>query len=452
MQFQGHHHEALPSDWGKIFSPRGARELKVDLWNAFVDSGLLEINEADCSAIPRILPISYFPTIASTSRDLTEFLMKFLSLPSRELEKILIPSPITNFLIGNLGLLEHRHRRITGSLRFDFAIVGEPTPNNPPKLLEVNDIGFDGTGRSSLIQETLFRLSPSLRRRLRVFDTADSEITNMRRLGKKILRLQYDSYNWEEEVLAQKAKARGMQMHLVSPKTFKVDLDSDCTQLTQEEILFHRNLVRLKDGWSPDAVQMGFSFELSDYREGRKLFEKIICSKTPQYSPFLSALFAPKSTLVTLCDSNLRARFLGKARAKRLEQTLIPAWILRGREEDLAEHYPHRVIKYTDGMGGEQVYLGNKAQRRAHRIASRDRKHWVVQERVKLNTIETDGFLSRRRKVICDLGTFVHYDWNGREFTNFKVGGFITRATNRSLKVNVSGGGIQVPVMFDRLF
>jgi len=61
-----------------------------------------------------------------------------------------------------------------------------------------------------------------------------------------------------------------------------------------------------------------------------------------------------------------------------------------------------------------------------------------------------DGILSRPRRVIADLGVYLNYDWNGRKFTHLTVGGFITRATNRSLKVNVSGGGIQVPVMFDR--
>ena len=67
-----------------------------------------------------------------------------------------------------------------------------------------------------------------------------------------------------------------------------------------------------------------------------------------------------------------------------------------------------------------------------------------------MNTIDVNGILSRPRRVIADLGVFVQYDWTHNRFLNFEVGGFITRATNRSYKVNVSGGGIQVPVMFSR--
>ena len=449
--FRRHDHESFLPPWSQMFSRTRARDLKVDLWNAFVDSDLLEICDADCSAIPRILPMSYLPTITSTCRDLTEFLMKFLSLPRRELEAILIPTPITDYLIKELGILRHRHRRITGSLRFDFAIEGTPRPGNLPKLLEINDIGFDGTGRSSYIQETLFTLVPSLKKRLRSLDTAGSEIANMRRLGKNILRLQCDDYNWEEEVLVRKAQARGVRLRLVSPAEFDVERDPDCSTLEHHDIVLRRGRIVIKgEDWPVHAVQMGFSFELSDYQEGHDLYPMLVRSTTPQYSPFLTALFAPKSTLVTLMDENLRRKFLGAHRARRLTPAIIPSWILRGAEDDLQRRYRHRVIKFTDGMGGEQVYLGKKALAKARRLSPRERKDWVVQERLQLNTIEVDGFLSRRRRAICDLGAYVHYDWDGNRFTNFRVGGFITRATNRSLKVNVSGGGIQVPVMFDR--
>jgi hypothetical protein len=64
--------------------------------------------------------------------------------------------------------------------------------------------------------------------------------------------------------------------------------------------------------------------------------------------------------------------------------------------------------------------------------------------------LNMQGLMSRHKRMISDIGVFVQYDWSKGKFQNFEVGGFITRATNRSLKVNVSGGGIQVPVMFHR--
>ena len=107
-------------------------------------------------------------------------------------------------------------------------------------------------------------------------------------------------------------------------------------------------------------------------------------------------------------------------------------------------------FKSLSRAGGEMVHVGKEILPQLGRIPARQRRDWIVQRRVRPNVIEVDGILSRRRRVMADLGVFVHYDWDGERFLNFRVGGMITRATNRSRKVNVSGGGIQVPVMFDR--
>jgi hypothetical protein len=107
-------------------------------------------------------------------------------------------------------------------------------------------------------------------------------------------------------------------------------------------------------------------------------------------------------------------------------------------------------LKHVDGLGGEQVYMDQDLLKQLKSINHRERGHYVMQERTKLNILTVNGMLSRPRRVIADLGVFVQYDWANGKFQNFGVGGFITRATNRSFKVNVSGGGLQVPVMFTR--
>ncbi len=444
-----HFHEALPSKLARLFRERDLRALKAELWNEFADSGLIGINDHDCSALPRILPASYLPVIRRTCRDITESLMRILSLPSDEIRELLPPTPISEYMIRELGVLKHRKRRIIGSLRFDMAVVGKPSPDNPPKLMEVNDIGFDGTGRSSFIQETILKLFPILRREVICLDTAASEVRNMRRLGRRFVRFQYELYNWEEEVILKKARAIGLDMRLVSPSAFKVKLDEDCKLLSRE-------CVRLRDGKlqigantrPPDAFQLSYSFELKDLKEAPGFFRDLVRSETPHYSPFITGLVAPKTILTVLEDKNILRRLIGEARAERLADTIVPARLLRGNEEE-ALHRPSRlVLKYADGMGGEHVFVGKKIPARLARILHKDHKYWVLQDRIDLNTIDVAGFLSRPRRVIADVGVYVHYDWDGARFTNFNVGGFITRATNRGFKVNVSGGGIQVPVMF----
>ncbi|MBI5509833.1 MAG: hypothetical protein HY903_13845 [Deltaproteobacteria bacterium] len=450
MTYDRHFHEPLPPDLRRLFRRRQVRDLKIDLWNAFVDTGLLEINDADVSVLPRLLPLSYHKVIVRTCRDLTELLMRFLSLPQDTLERHLIDTPVTRFLVDELGVLKHRKRRICGSLRYDLAIVGEPCATNPPKLFEINEIGFDGAGRSSLIQSTLFALFPELANRVRCVDTAGAEARNLRRLGRRILRLQYDSYNWEEEVLVARCRQIGVELELVSPALFGLEIDADYPLLKRGRIGLERGQVRVRGDRRPFAgTWMGYSFSLDDYREAAPLFALLTRAQTPQYAPFLTGLFAPKSTLVLLSDAGLRERLLGRARARRLGASILPATLLAGHEAALEAASQDYVIKHVDGMGGEQVFLGIDARRRLARIPKAKRREWVIQERTRLNTIDVDGFASRRRRVIADLGAYVQYDWDGERFSAFEVGGFITRATNRSQKVNVSGGGIQVPVMFD---
>jgi hypothetical protein len=446
-----HHHETLPNDLASLFRARDVGQLKVDLWNAFAHSKLLGINDHDCSALPRILPASYLPNIRRTCRDFTETLMRILSLPGDKMRKLLPPTPISDYLIDQLGVLAHRHNRLTGSLRFDMAIVGPAGPNNPPKLMEVNDIGFDGTGRSSFIQSTILKLFPALRQKVLCLDTAASEIRNMRRLGRHFVRFQYEMYNWEEEVLLMKAARAGLDMRMVSPAAFRVDLDEDCTQLTRERIRVENGRIVVgKDHPPPNAFQLAYSFELKDFEEAPTLFRTLIRSRTHQYSPFITGLIATKTILTVLGEQGTLAHFLGKARADRLMRSIVPARLLDGNEAMARRQADRLVLKFADGMGGEHVFVGRDLLGRIAHIPKAERKYWVLQDRIDLNTIDVSGFLSRPRRVVADLGAYIHYDWNGKRFTHFNVGGFITRATSRGFKVNVSGGGLQVPVMFDR--
>jgi len=429
----------------------GKGELKAQLWNAFVDSELLGITDDDCAAWPRVLPASCLPAIWSSARAISSFVMRLLSLPEAELRAILPHTPVAEFLLDELKVLSHRGKRLTGSFRFDMAIEGPPHADNPPKLLEINEIGFDGTARSSHIQRAFLTLLPELATRLQTFDTAASETHNMRRLGKSLLRLQYDSYNWEEQVLAETGKRCGLDLRMVSPTAFACELDPDCVRLARARLSLEAGRLRVAGDPRPcDSWQMGYSFDLKDYQEAPGFFAMLARAKTPQYGPFLSALVASKSILVLLSDPALRRRLLDAQENRTLERALPPAWPLSDRLGEVRAHARPWVLKHVDSMGGEQVFVGREIRPQLRKIKPRRIPEWVVQRRIRLNTIDVHGILSRPRRVMADLGVFIHYDWTGDRFANFAVGGFITRATNRSTKVNVSGGGIQVPVMFDR--
>ncbi len=424
---------------------------KIAVWNAFVDSKLPGITDDDFSIVPRVLPASYLPTIKRTAYLITKFTMRLLSLPEKEIRAIVPKGPIRDYLLNELEVLKYRNGRITGSYRFDMAIVGTPSPKNPPKLLEINEIGFDGLARSSFFQKTLLELLPEFRGRFKSLDTAAAEVRNMQRLGKKVARIQYDSYNWDEEYLVQTAKKMGSELRLISPSMFGLTIDNG----HEDSRLLEKKSVRLVDGkiaigstYFPDAVNFSFAYTLKDYLEGDNLYRAIVRSRTPQYGPFLTGLVAAKTVLVLLADSSLQKKLLGNPNA--LGTAVLPAAILSDSSVSDKQLRNDQVLKYTDGYGGKQVFMNQDLSKQLTRIPKNKRHEWVLQEKTKLNLIELDGILSRPKQAISDLGVFVEFDWSKGKFQNFEVGGLMSRATNKSLKVNVSSGGCQVAVLLDR--
>jgi hypothetical protein len=449
MRFHNHYHEDPPPALRRLLERHDNEDHKTALWNAFIDSELTDATEYDCAILPRILPASYLSEIRKTALDLSTFAMRLLSLPEHEIRAIIPHGPIRDFLIDELEVLRHRNGRMIGSLRFDMAIVGEPVKGNPPKLLEINEIGFDGLARTPFMHEAIFSLIPELKKKVFALNTGRAEIRNMNRLGRKIARIQYDCYNWDEENLLRIAKSMKTDLRLISPTQFNAEIDKvDFPLLRHEKFSFANERIKVGNDFVPDGVQMSFAFGIKDYVRGRDLFRKIVRSKTPEYGPFITGLIASKMILVLFSDPGLRKRLLGSA--KRLEHTVLPAFPLAERFNDVRENGDKYVIKHTDGFGGEQVFMEPDLTKWLHRIKPKHRAHWVVQERTRLNTLNMQGLMSRHKRMISDIGVFVQYDWSKGKFQNFEVGGFITRATNRSLKVNVSGGGIQVPVMFHR--
>ncbi len=425
------------------------KEQKIELWNRFVDSGLIGITEEDCGVLPRLLPYSYFKEIEKTAYNITNFVLKLLSLPANEVKAIIPNGPIRDFLIDELQVLKYRKNRITGSFRFDMAIVGEPIKGNSPKLLEINEIGFGGLTRVTFIQQTMLSLLPELAKNKYVLDATRAEIKNFLRLGKKFARFQYDAYDWEEQVLLKESSLKGIDLKLISPQVLGFEFSShDYPLLQRLPIKFKKNkiIIGKKEEFKPDFLQMGYSFELNDYLRAPQMYQNIVRSETPQYSPFLTGLVASKSILVLLSDKNLRKKLLGND--SNLNSAILHSDLLSNIKNNVKTDHRNFVLKHVDGLGGEKVYFDDRLLNQLKNIKKNEESHYVAQERTKLNVLNVEGTLSKKHKVISDLGVFVQYDWSNGKFNHFEVGGFITRATNKSYKVNVSEGGMQIPVFF----
>ncbi|MBU4484327.1 hypothetical protein KKA47_02785 [bacterium] len=406
-------------------------------------SKLIEGLSADISVIPRFIPQDYWHIVEKSCTALTELILKMLSLPPKEIQKFLIPTPITNFLIKELGVLKQHNKRLTGGLRYDFAIEGKLSPDNPPKLLEVNEIGVDGMSRATHICETILKLHPKLSDYIVPKSPSDEEIKNLSRLGKNILRIQYNLYNWEEQVLHSKANGI-IDLTMVSPARFKLPISKRCTLLNKSRIYTKNGA--LHAGCRDKAFNgymVSYALEYSDYLEAKNLFKTLVKSRAKNYNPFITGLMGPKSSLITL--RTFKDAFLNGVDSRLLDKVIPETFLLHEITHEVTKRPQDFVLKEIDGLGGEGVYIGRDILKKLRKI--KDPKRWVVQEIVKLNTIDVDGILSRRKKVIADLGVYVHYDWANGKLSHLSVSGAITRASNKSRKVNVNLGGLQVPVM-----
>lgn len=450
LNFNHHFHEQSPKHIQNFKKSKiEVYNHKTSLWNAFHDSGLSDILEQDCSIYPRVLPGSYLPVINKTAKDITELILKLISLPEDEVKSIFPHGPVRDFLLKELKVIKHRPDRIVGSLRFDMAIVGKPEANNPPKLLEINEIGFDGLARMPFIHDTLYSLMPELRKKYFSMDTSTSEIKNMKRLGGSLARFQTDCYNWDEELLLRRAKERKYDLRLVTPASYGLDVDvNDYPFLTEEKIQIKDGKIKVGNNWYPESYMVSFALTIQDYIDSRDFYAKLVSEQVPHYGPFVTGLFASKSILAILADPHIRRKYLGSS--KRLENSILPAHMLSEGKEGALINPSDFVIKYVDGFGGEQVFMDDEMVKTIKKIPAKKLNEWVIQKRVDLNTIDIDGFLSKPRKAISDLGVFVQYDWSNGKFNHFEVGGFLSRATDTSLKVNISSGGSQVGVMFDK--
>lgn len=448
MNFKNYFHEHPSSQTRRILESYDNQDHKISVWNTFVDCGLDGVSDDDFSILPRLIPGSYFPVIEKTCKEITTFLLKLISLPESEVKAIIPKGPVRDYLINELEVIKHRPNRMTGSFRFDMAIVGKADTQNPPQLLEVNELGFDGLARSTFFQDTMLGLMPELKSKVKALDTARAEVRNMSRLGKNIARLQYDCYNWDEEYLKIIAEKMGKKVHLVSASQYKCKIDKDFPLLEQKPFTFKDGRLKIGKDLYPDAVNMSLAFTTKEFKRDHDLYAQLLRSKTPFYGPLMTTLVASKTILTLLDDAQLRKKLMGQTQY--LDKAILPAFLLTGKAQHVLDNAGNYVIKHADGFGGQQVFMDDELIKTVKKVPANKQHEWVVQKKTRLNTVDVNGILSRRKKVISDLGVFVHYDWQDGKFLHFEVGGLMSRATNKGLKVNVSSGGLQVAVMLDK--
>src|SRR3989344_864038 len=98
---------------------------------------------SEVSLIPRILPANYKPVVEDSCRLLTRLVLD--TLYDNKINHKLNGSKLATILKEE-GALENLPNVLVGSARFDLAVQGDPTPDNPPGLIEFNLVDYGGIG------------------------------------------------------------------------------------------------------------------------------------------------------------------------------------------------------------------------------------------------------------------------------------------------------------------
>ncbi len=88
----------------------------------------------EMSVIPRVLPKEYHATVERACRLLVEVMLESAAQTPKEL----IMPGVNYGLVKRLDVFGANPGKITGSCRFDMAVSGPLTAENPPKMFEVN--------------------------------------------------------------------------------------------------------------------------------------------------------------------------------------------------------------------------------------------------------------------------------------------------------------------------
>lgn len=136
--------------------------LRKNFFGAMMDDGYLGPNVEDMSLVPRVLNASYVRVIEDAAEQLTRAVLTFASRDRDFILQYLRPDDRWKTLIEDYGILDRIPQRMVGELRYDFALAGPLTEENPPQLLEINGAALGLYAFGSFLPKTVKDFVPGL--------------------------------------------------------------------------------------------------------------------------------------------------------------------------------------------------------------------------------------------------------------------------------------------------
>jgi hypothetical protein len=415
--------------------------LRKDLFAGIVDQGYPGDNLEDLSLVPRVLPNSYIGVIREACNNLTRALINIASKNQGTILEWLKPDRRWKKLIFDHGVFERTPDRLVGELRFDFAVCGPLTPDNPPRLMEVNGGALGVIAHASFLPSLLHELVPGLEH-LTTVDLRKAFGVLCSRVGPDIANICIGEYSWGEDILSDSVDG----FHLLSMQPLeKMNL---WPKLCAAEWVFdNEGFLQMKlDGtWKRmDGLRWARVLNEEDIECYGRLLKRVTDSATTFMSPLRMDYVCHKGILPLLCNSEFLTGQLGISNPSSVTQYVLPSWPLHDIGFPPREDYGRLVLKQNFGCSGKGVFVGKAISAMEAQVSQLH--EWTLQRRVELNQMYAPLLYSQDRPVRMDLAAFVYYDAIGGHVEHCEVAGLVSRGSSAQ-KVNLNLGGVAIPVL-----
>lgn len=446
-RFDGHYREMPPPDVAALYERIPREERKNALGDLLLrwDITYAPGQPIPVSFLPRVLPRSYLPTIEASGRVLTELL--FSALYDDAFRNGPLRQPGLNAALEACGIYEHIPTRVVGGARYDFAIQGPLVPDNPPRILEVNNLDYAGGGWIPSCHRALLEVVPELHALVENVEQPRIVGRHMARIGGRILQVTADDPDSATDYTLFRRDVRdmaGVEITGIEDIEFAEEVRTGRIHFTPKGVL--------RGGERYDAIYfrtMGTVEEMEEYGD---VVRRILASGVPTYDGFAQLLMENKGLWRHLRDAS--PRLLGPERDALAGRILVPTEYTTPALLDEIRRDPKcHVLKRADGHLGRTIYVGEEALAVLDQVT--DPREWCVQERIRLNTMRTDPSTSGPVDSIIDLGVYVVFEWDASRtgldrLVHFEIAGLLTRSSPDNPKVNVALGGCVVPVFVAR--
>ncbi|HLC86620.1 MAG TPA: hypothetical protein VJG30_05010 [Candidatus Nanoarchaeia archaeon] len=413
--FDAHFHERLPEDVEEVLASAGIetrRQVLVDrIRNNKISMDGIPI---PTSLLPRVFPGSYRCVIEDTCRKATEQHFKWLS--SQTDEDVLNGLKLNNALV-RVGVLRNIPDVLTGVIRYDLAVVGEPSISNPPVFIELNALNYHGPAWNHRLPKAYLEAFPELSDLVDFHDVMsdfDANFSEIARNKKVLMVIEEDPEYEEYTTFANEMEARDFQVHVISDNEMKEAVKERRIKMYPDRAIYN--------GRHYDMLFLRTYDDTLGVNKNRSVLRNIVQSGVPIHD----------HPAVLLLEDKLR---VAKPVTRRMMKML--------------KHNPgSHVLKRRIGSGGRGVYVGYSMTQVLSNI---NPAKWCIQDRYDFNTTETHPTDGDRNKAIIDLAAYFAYKWErGKGLTRGKLSGIMVRSSQTGYVVNLSSGGCFVPVFYKK--